>query len=140
MNNQKLIEQIEADEEVSKLNYQSGKNEIKPALESMVWQFGHRGTKNGKLIIWTGGLSALEEAFEALGWKDPHYVDDESMECDIEGCHEWRDPQTDWDGVYVLICSKHFTDYCAKKPRLPLKQAAIDREAKRDPVTRCLPW
>jgi len=114
-------------------------DEIKAALESMVWQFGYRGTKNSKLMIWTGGLSALEEAFEALGWEDPHYVDDESMECDIERCHEWCSSQMHWDGIYVLMCSNHFTDYCAGKPRPPLKQSAIDREAKRDPVTRYLP-
>lgn len=114
-------------------------DKFKSALEDMVWQFGHRGTKNSKLIIWTGGLSALEEAFEALGWEDPHYVADESMECDIKECVKWRSPQTVWDDVYVLICEKHFRDYCAEKPRPPLKQAAIDREAKRDPVTRCLP-
>ena len=112
---------------------------IKLALEAMVGQFGYRGVKNGKPMIWTGGLSALEEAFEALGWEDPHYVNDESMECDIEGCHEWRSPQIVWDGVYVLICHEHFVDYCVKKPRPPLKQSAIDREATRDPITRCLP-
>ena len=111
----------------------------KEALEGMVWQFGFRDTVNDRLAITNGGLSALEEAFDALGWNNPHYVNDSSMECEIEGCHEWRSPQIVWDDVYVLICSKHFADYCAKKPRPPLKQSAIDREAERDPVTRCLP-
>jgi len=113
--------------------------EIKEALEDMVWQFGYRGTKSGRLMIWTGGLSALEDAFSALGWADPHYVDDDGMKCDVEGCNEWRSPQIRWDGVYVLICSKHFTDYCAKQPLPQLKQSAIDREASRDPITRILP-
>ena len=49
-------------------------NKYKDALEEMVWQFGHRGVKNNQPIIWTGGLSALESAFEALGWEDPHYL------------------------------------------------------------------
>ncbi|KKM27871.1 hypothetical protein LCGC14_1570370 [marine sediment metagenome] len=114
-------------------------NKYKEDLESMVWQFGYRGTKGGRLMISTGGLSALEEAFSAIGWEDPHYVDDPSMECDVEGCHDWRSPQIHWDGVYSLICDSHFRDYCDKKPRPPMKQTAIDREASRDPVTRRLP-
>ena len=40
-------------------------HELREALEGMVWQFGYRGVKSGRPIIWTGGLSALEEAFEA---------------------------------------------------------------------------
>lgn len=113
-------------------------NKYKEALESMIFQFGYYGTKNNKPIIYTGGLSALEEAFEALGWEDPHYMNDTSIECDIKGCHEWRSPQIVWDGIYVLICRKHFRDYCDKKPRPPLKQTAIDREAKRDSITGIL--
>ncbi len=51
-------------------------DEKRGALVSMVSQFGYRGTKDGKVIISTGGLSALEEAFEALCWDDPHYMPD----------------------------------------------------------------
>lgn len=50
--------------------------EIEQALESMVWQFAYRGVKDSKLALFTGGLSALEEAFSALGWDNPHVVED----------------------------------------------------------------
>jgi hypothetical protein len=113
-------------------------NKIKEALHDMVWQFAYRDTKNDKPMLWTGGLSALEGAFEALGWSNPHFVD-EVMECDIEGCHNWYSPQIHWDGMYVLICDLHARDYLVKKPRPKMKQRAIDREASRDPITRCLP-
>ena len=46
----------------------------KEALEDMAWQFGYRGTKDGKEVIHTGGLSALETAFFVLGWDDPHII------------------------------------------------------------------
>ena len=98
----------------------------------MVWQFGYRVTFGDRLAITDGGLSALEGAFDALGWDNPHFIDDASMKCDIKGCHQWRSAQIHWDGIYVLICSKHFGDYCQKKPLPQLKQAAIDREASRD--------
>ena len=38
---------------------------LREALVPIVFQFGYRGTKVGKVIISTGSLSALEEAFEA---------------------------------------------------------------------------
>jgi hypothetical protein len=108
------------------------KEQLKSALESMVWQFGYRTTINDHLAIVNGGLSALEEAFAALGWGNPHWVDDPTMECDVEGCHQWRAPQIIWDGFYSCICDRHFAEYCLKKLRPPMKQSAIDREASRD--------
>ena len=109
-------------------------NKYKDALEDMVWQFAYRVVKNGKPCLANGGLSALEHAFDVLGWDNPYPVGEE-MECDIEGCHNWRSPQIHWDGVYVLICDEHFKDYCDRKPLPKLKQKAKDREAKRDPIT-----
>lgn len=40
------------------------------ALEAMVHQFAYWDDKAGGYT--TGGLSALEDAFEVLGWDDPH--------------------------------------------------------------------
>jgi hypothetical protein len=113
-------------------------NKYKEALEIMVWQFGHRVVSSGRLAIICGGLSALEEAFDALGWDSPHYINEPSMECDVKGCHNWRGAQIEWDGFYSCICDEHFKDYCAKKPRPLMKQAAITREASRDKYG-CLP-
>jgi hypothetical protein len=45
--------------------------QLTDALKDMVWQFAYRGVKSGKENIHTGGLSALELAFDVLGWVDP---------------------------------------------------------------------
>lgn len=60
---------------------------FRDALESMVWQFAYRDTVDGKIALTTGGLSALEGAFSALEWDDPHFVDDGG--CEIAGCGKW---------------------------------------------------
>lgn len=43
------------------------------ALVGMCHQFAFR-TDRGAL--WTGGLSALEQAFDALGWEDVHEIEE----------------------------------------------------------------
>jgi hypothetical protein len=47
----------------------SDEERLRDALESMVRQYANwlPGPTGG---YWTGGMSALEEAFEALGWED----------------------------------------------------------------------
>lgn len=45
---------------------------LREALVGMVLQFAHRGQCDGYTVLGTGGLSALERAFAALGWDDPH--------------------------------------------------------------------
>jgi len=52
------------------------RDELREALIDMVWQFAYEGTKNGKGVMYTGGLSALEGAFSALGLSDPITVED----------------------------------------------------------------
>ena len=51
---------------------------VMDALDDMVGQFAYRRLRRrGKwhqLVMMTGGLSALEHAFDVLGWKDPHIV------------------------------------------------------------------
>ena len=47
------------------------RDELKEALVSMVEQFAYRGTFEGRENLHTGGLSALEDAFDALGLPDP---------------------------------------------------------------------
>ncbi len=54
------------------------------ALEDMTWQFAHRCDDGKRRWLTTGGLSALEHAFETLGWDDPHYTEDAG--CEIAGC------------------------------------------------------
>ena len=47
------------------------RDELREALADMVNQFAYEGTKNGEGVMRTGGLSALEDAFVALGLSDP---------------------------------------------------------------------
>ncbi len=55
---------------------------VRDALESMVSQFAYRSIRPRRkwyqLLLGTGGFSALEEAFDAFGWQDPHVVVDPS--------------------------------------------------------------
>ena len=52
------------------------RDELWEALVSMVWQFAYYGTKNNVAVMCTRGLSALEDAFDALGLSDPITVED----------------------------------------------------------------
>ena len=117
-------------------------NEYKEALEDMVWQFAHRGTKGGKSILWTGGQSALEHAFGVLDYHDPKFIDDiDGCICDVEDCPEWVEAQGGmWANTgYWCLCRIHSDAYRKGKPQPGMKQRAIDREASRNPETGCLP-
>lgn len=109
--------------------------DCKEALEGMVWQFAHHGQKGGKAVLHTGGLSALEDAFEALGWEDPHVVDEGLWLCDVEGCLGWTTAQgMCWQaGGYWHTCTEHGIVYREGRPQPKMKQRAIDREARRGP-------
>ena len=116
-------------------------SKYKEALESMVFQFGFRSVTDGKAAIWTGGMSALEEAFAALGWVYPHYLPEEGYTCEVVGCMEADTYGTHWDKskLYLRLCYEHYHQSCKGLPMPPIKQWAIDREAKRDPKTGILP-
>ena len=116
-------------------------NKYKEALEEMVWQFGYRGVKNNKPVIHTGGLSALESAFSVLGWDDTHYLPEEGYTCEVVGCMEEDTAGTHWgnSGLYLRLCHEHYMQSLKGGPIPPIKQWALDRESKRDPVTGCLP-
>ncbi len=62
--------------------------------------------------IWTGGLSTLENAFDVLGWEDPHPLPD--RRCDEPGCMKdatcgWptRPGGTGLNGGYRRTCGDH---------------------------------
>lgn len=52
------------------------------ALDSMTRQFAYWSSR--AIGYATGGLSALEEAFSALGWEDPHPAPEAC--CEVAGC------------------------------------------------------
>ena len=104
---------------------------LREALESMVFQFGYRGVKNGQPTIWTGGLSALEEAFEALGWDNPTILPEEGLTCEVEGCMEEDTCGMRWGDMYLRVCSQHHMDCVHGLERPAVKAYAIHREAQR---------
>lgn len=82
---------------------------VREALESMVWQFAYRTVARGRLALTTGCLSALEEAFEVLGWDDPHF----SHECDEQccqhpGCLTWATCGAPTPDGYKRLCCEHY--------------------------------
>ncbi len=101
------------------------------ALESMVFQFGYRGVKNGKPIIGSGGSSALEEAFRVLGWPDPRVLPEEGYTCEIVGCVEEDSAGIPWGNLYLRLCFDHYKACRNGEERPPIKAWALEREAKR---------
>ena len=117
------------------VEYKGEEMNLKEALEEMVWQFAYRGVKGKKSILHTGGLSALESAFEALGWPDPKPIDDfDGGICDVKGCLEWVVAQGGiWrETGYWCLCAKHSNGSREGKPQPEMKSRAIKREASRD--------
>lgn len=76
---------------------------LRVALEGMVNQFEY--IDGGKRH--TGGLSALETAFDVLGWDDPSPAPDFLL-CQFEGCREESACGTPTALGYKRLCGKHF--------------------------------
>jgi hypothetical protein len=83
----------------------SDETDLRDALEDMVWQFANRTTWRGWPAISTGGLSALEGAFDVLGWDDPRTV--RGMTCQTKGCRKWREGSANTAAGYKWLCSDH---------------------------------
>lgn len=84
----------------------SSDERVRLALEDMVRQFAYWSEKAGG--YWTGGLSALEEAFDVLGWEDPHPAPE--ARCGIEGC--MLQATCGWPTAtgYVRGCGHHYRE------------------------------
>jgi hypothetical protein len=108
---------------------------MEEALINMVFQFGYRGVVDNKPCITTGGLSALEEAFEALGWDDPHIITEEGNTCEIKGCMDETTSGQTWEDMYLRLCHKHGLMAFKKEIRPEVKDYATEREKRRDKVT-----
>lgn len=78
---------VTASAERNRLSEEAGVGDLREALEGMVEQFGYRSRNGRGRFFFTGGLSALEDAFDSLGWDDPHYV--KGGGCEVRGCGEW---------------------------------------------------
>lgn len=87
----------------------SQEDELREALESMCCQFAFWRDGCG---LWTNGLSALEDAFSALGWSDPYPCPE--LRCDEPGCGKrgtcgFPAPKTEVHPKgYRRTCSEHY--------------------------------
>jgi len=75
---------------------------LENVIESLCHQFAYEGPGTS---ITTGGLSVLEEAFQALGWEDPHPVPERC--CDEPGCSAIADCGWPSDAGYRRTCGHH---------------------------------
>jgi hypothetical protein len=87
--------------------------ELRVALESMVYQFGY---DDGKGNFWCGGLSALEEAFETLGWGVKHPIP-KGMLCDEPDCKQRATCGTPTPSGYRSVCGEHYRAALAEAPK-----------------------
>ena len=78
---------------------------VREALEVMVYQFAYDTVKDGQPALMTGGLSALEDAFDVLGWDDPYIIPD-PVWCDAPV--EPRCPLKIHQGTPTLSGYKHY--------------------------------
>ena len=102
-----LMREIERTGEVSRVG-----NELERQLmdfaEEVIRQFAYRSKTNGHCAYTAGGLSVLEEAFDIVGWDDPHLCPE--CECEEDGCHEWATGGMPTPDGYKWLCSQ-----CRKK-------------------------
>jgi hypothetical protein len=91
-------------------------------LEDMVWQFGYRGQRGGRLMICTGGLSVLEDAFSELGWTDPHLTPE--LECAAFGCFAEATCGVPTLEGYKRFCGRHYREATALPSCLGLRTIA----------------
>ena len=84
--------------------------ELREALEIMCVEFSCWSEKDGG-GLWCGGLSALEEAFRALGWSDPHPRPD--LACQEPECSQRASCGYPYTGGYKWTCHDHY------KPEAP---------------------
>lgn len=83
------------------------------ALEGMVYQFAYWSDSAGGFT--TGGLSALEYAFEVLGWDDPHPVP--ASQCAEPTCLRRGDcgTPTEMPERYRWSCHDHLPPFILTK-------------------------
>jgi hypothetical protein len=99
---------------------------LRDALDNMVRKFAYAA--NGKRS--TGGLSTLEQAFEALGLDDPHSLDTKEM-CDEPGCNAPLTCGWPSSAGYRTTCGKHYKP----DPQYvnPEQEGVVDRQNDKSP-------
>lgn len=74
-------------------------------IEDLCYQFGYETKWCGWPAISSGALSALEIAFDYLGWHDPHIVPD--GRCQVQGCREHAGCGHPIENGYASVCGDH---------------------------------
>lgn len=80
-------------------------DKLRASLEGMCRQFAFWSSTGGHM---TGGLSVLENAFDLLGWDDPHICPE--AQCDEPGCKEQITCGTPTADGYRNTCWPHHPD------------------------------
>ena len=119
-------------------------SKYRDALKSMVWQFAYRIVQGGKLVLSSGGLSALEEALDVLKMSDPYILKKDEQEylvCEVKICNEWSTTAVKCGKYrYVQVCSEHYrqtlnhredSSATSALPCPELKDSVSIRESKR---------
>jgi hypothetical protein len=83
-------------------------DEVREFAQEVAYQFGYYCQNGGRLHITHGGLSTLEQAFDILGWDNPHPVPE--CECEIEGCHEHATCGAPTADGYKRMCGRHYRE------------------------------
>lgn len=93
----KVARAIEAEAEVHKAHW---------VVEGLVTQFAcWSDGKNPGFV--TGGLSALEDAFDFLGWDEPHFI--KECCCDEPGCRKQATCGIPTKEKYRSVCGDHYS-------------------------------
>jgi len=81
------------------------KQALRKLIEDLVRQYAYQADSPAGFM--TGGMSVLEEAFETLGWQDPHLTPE--LECDEPDCHRMATCGFPVEGgPYRRTCGRHF--------------------------------
>lgn len=73
-------------------------------IEGLVTQYAYYSNE----YVHTGGLSVLEDAFDVLGWDDPHHAPERA--CQREECREEATCGTPTDDGYSRLCGRHYME------------------------------
>lgn len=102
---EELIRALQYDRDQYHKGYSDGKADSREFASDVAYQFGYYCQNGGRLHITHGGLSTLEEAFDILGWENPHAVPE--CECEIDGCHEHATCGAKTNDGYKRMCGRH---------------------------------
>ncbi len=99
----RLREQLEEDD-LLRAHCEEEIEKLRGALIRMVRQFAHWSDDAGGYM--TGGLSALQDAFEALRWSDPRPEPEDR--CEEPGCMRQRSCGMPTPDGYRWLCGEHY--------------------------------